>query len=70
MIIIFTIVTSLGITKINFTENLNNKILQDLQNDANVITKQIEKNLSTIFLKQKLNSEVPILEKIKKVFKI
>lgn len=47
LIIIFTIVTSLGITKINFTENLNNKILQDLQNDANVITKQIEKNLTS-----------------------
>lgn len=47
LIIIFTIVTSLGITKINFTENLNNKILQDLQNDANVITTQIEKNLTS-----------------------
>ncbi|MGB5823605.1 MAG: HAMP domain-containing sensor histidine kinase [Proteocatella sp.] len=46
LIVIFTIVTSLGITKINFTENLNNKILYDLQTDANIITSQIEKNLT------------------------
>lgn len=47
IIVVFTIVTSLGITKVNFTENLNNQILQDLQNDANVITQQIEKNLTS-----------------------
>ncbi len=47
IIVVFTIVTSLGITKMNFTENLNNQILQDLQNDANVITQQIEKNLTS-----------------------
>ncbi|MGL5257386.1 MAG: sensor histidine kinase [Proteocatella sp.] len=46
IIVVFTIVTSLGITKVNFTENLNNQILQDLQNDAKVITEQIEKNLA------------------------
>lgn len=46
IIVVFTIVTSLGITKVNFTENLNNQILQDLQNDATVITEQIEKNLA------------------------
>ena len=47
IIVIFTISTSLSITKINFTENLNNQILQDLQNDANVIAQQIENNLSS-----------------------
>lgn len=45
VIVIFAIVTSMSITKINFTENLNHKILLDLQNDARVITNQIEKNL-------------------------
>lgn len=47
IIVIFTISTSLSITKINFTENLNNQILQDLQDDANVIAQQIENNLSS-----------------------
>lgn len=47
IIVIFTIGTSLSITKINFTENLNNQILQDLQDDANVIAQQIENNLSS-----------------------
>ena len=47
IIVIFTISTSLSITKINFTENLNNQILQDLQDDANIIAQQIENNLSS-----------------------
>ncbi|WP_028829505.1 sensor histidine kinase [Proteocatella sphenisci] len=47
VIVIFTITTSLSITKINFTENLNNQILRDLQSDANVIAQQIENNLTS-----------------------
>lgn len=46
LIVIFTAGSMVGITKISFSESLNNRIQQDLESDAIAISEEIQNNLA------------------------
>src|SRR3712207_1166089 len=45
IIVLFTVGISMGITKMNFSDSLNAKVVEDLDADAGLILEQIQKSL-------------------------